>query len=76
MVVSANPVNGRGSYPCESELCGSLGTIAVIIYDMQVGIISQIAEGPAVLKKCLELVAAARESGYRIFFTRHMANIG
>jgi nicotinamidase-related amidase len=45
---------------------------AVIIYDMQVGIISQIAEGAAVLKKCLELAAAARESGYRIFFTRHM----
>jgi hypothetical protein len=33
---------------------------------MQVGIISQIAEGAAVLKKCSELVAAARESGYRI----------
>jgi nicotinamidase-related amidase len=45
---------------------------AVIIYDMQVGIISQIKEGAAVLKRCVELVAAARESGYRIFFTRHM----
>jgi nicotinamidase-related amidase len=39
---------------------------------MQVGIISQIEEGTTVLKKCLELVAAARQSGYRIFFTRHM----
>jgi nicotinamidase-related amidase len=46
--------------------------MAVIIYDMQVGIISQIKEGAAVLERCVELVAAARESGYRIFFTRHM----
>jgi len=45
---------------------------AVIIYDMQVGIISQIKDGGAVLERCVELVAAARENGYRIFFTRHM----
>jgi biuret amidohydrolase len=60
------------SVPTQVEQLADPSRTAVIIYDMQVGIISQIAEGPAVLRKCVELVAAARESGYRIFFTRHM----
>ena len=60
------------SVPTQVEQLADPSRTAVVIYDMQVGIISQIAEGPAVLGKCLELVAAAREGGYRIFFTRHM----
>jgi biuret amidohydrolase len=60
------------SVPTQVEQLADPSRTAVIIYDMQLGIISQIEEGPAVLKKCSELVAAARESGYRLFFTRHM----
>jgi biuret amidohydrolase len=60
------------SVPTRLEQLADPSRTAVIIYDMQVGIISQIAEGAAVLGKCLELVAAARESGYRLIFTRHM----
>jgi nicotinamidase-related amidase len=60
------------SVPTQVEQLADPSRTALIIYDMQVGIVSQIAEGPAVLRKCLELVAAARESGYRIIFTRHM----
>jgi nicotinamidase-related amidase len=60
------------SVPTEVEQLADPSRTAVIIYDMQVGIISQIKEGAAVLKHCVELVAAARGSGYRIFFTRHM----
>ena len=60
------------SVPTQVEQLADPSRTAVIIYDMQVGIISQIAEGPAVLRKCVELIAAARESGYRIIFTRHM----
>jgi len=60
------------SVPTQVEQVADPSRTAVIIYDMQVGIISQIEDGAAVLKKCLELVAAARETGYRIFFTRHM----
>jgi biuret amidohydrolase len=60
------------SVPTQVEQLADPSRTAVIIYDMQVGIISQIAEGNAVLKKCSKLVTAARESGYRIFFTRHM----
>jgi biuret amidohydrolase len=60
------------SVPTQVEQLADPSRTAIIIYDMQVGIISQIEEGTTVLKKCLELVAAARQSGYRIFFTRHM----
>jgi nicotinamidase-related amidase len=60
------------SVPTRLEQLADPSRTAVIVYDMQVGIISQIAEGAAVLSKCLELVAAARESGYRLIFTRHM----
>ena len=54
------------SVPTQLEQLADPSRTVVIVYDMQVGIISQIKEGAAVLKKCLELVAAARESGYRI----------
>jgi nicotinamidase-related amidase len=60
------------SVPTQVEQLADPSRTAIIIYDMQVGIISQIEEGATVLKKCLELVAAARQSGYRIFFARHM----
>jgi biuret amidohydrolase len=60
------------SVPTRVEELADPSRTAVIIYDMQVGIISQIEEGAAVLKNCLDLVAAARKNGYRMFFTRHM----
>jgi nicotinamidase-related amidase len=44
---------------------------ALIIYDMQVGIVPQIAEGAAILAQCQKLLAAAREKGFRVFFLRH-----
>jgi biuret amidohydrolase len=50
---------------CTSSLC------ALIIYDMQVGIVSQIAEGAAIVSRRKELLDAARDMGFRIFFTRH-----
>jgi nicotinamidase-related amidase len=44
---------------------------ALIIYDMQVGIVPQIAESPEILLRCRQLLTAAREKGFRVFFTRH-----
>src|SRR6201996_3718957 len=44
---------------------------ALLIYDMQVGIVPQIAEGAPVLAQCQKLLAAAREKGFRVFFMRH-----
>lgn len=44
---------------------------ALIVYDMQVGIVPQIATGVEVQKQCVTLVNAARKAGMRIFYTRH-----
>jgi nicotinamidase-related amidase len=53
------------------EVCHPSKT-ALIIYDMQVGIVSQISEGRAVAERCHALLTAARAGGYRIYFMRHM----
>lgn len=46
---------------------------ALIVYDMQVGIVPQIKNGHEITKKVRQLVAAARGAGIRTFFTRHMS---
>jgi nicotinamidase-related amidase len=40
---------------------------------MQVGIVSQIADGRQVVERVGRVLQAAREGGYRVFFTRHMS---
>ncbi|MFE3190835.1 cysteine hydrolase [Nocardia sp. NPDC059240] len=47
--------------------------MAVLIYDMQVGIVRQLAEGERIVKSCLELRDAAHANGFRVFYTRHMS---
>ncbi|UGT41476.1 cysteine hydrolase [Nocardia yamanashiensis] len=47
--------------------------LAVIIYDMQVGIVSQIPDGERIAAACAELRDAARANGFRVFYTRHMS---
>jgi nicotinamidase-related amidase len=47
-------------------------TMAVLVYDMQVGIISQIRNGPEIVRNVVEVVHAARVGGFRVFFTRYM----
>ena len=51
---------------CAPERCG------LIIYDMQAGIVPQIADGRRIVEKCESLLAAARSAGMRVFFTRHL----
>lgn len=46
---------------------------ALIVYDMQVGIVKQIKNGQEILQKVSRLLSAARSSGVRTFFTRHMS---
>src|SRR5215470_16826120 len=55
-----------------AEVCHPRRT-AVVIYDMQVGIVSQIADGHQVVERVRGVLQAAREGGYRVFFTRHMS---
>lgn len=47
--------------------------LALIVYDMQVGIVKQIANGPQITAKVLQVLEAARSAGIRVIFTRHMS---
>jgi nicotinamidase-related amidase len=52
------------------EICRPSRT-ALIVYDMQVGVVSQIAEGKTVTERCVALLGAARKAGFPVYFTRH-----
>jgi nicotinamidase-related amidase len=47
--------------------------LALVVYDMQVGILRQIKEPDALVSKVSRVLGAAREAGVRIFFMRHMS---
>ena len=47
--------------------------LAVIVYDMQAGIVSQLPDGEQIVGQVGKLLDAARQGGYRVFFTRHMS---
>ena len=55
-----------------AEVCHPQRT-GVIVYDMQVGVVSQVSDGPKVVKRVSSVLEAARKGGYRVFFTRHMS---
>jgi len=46
---------------------------ALVVYDMQAGILSQLPHGPEVLGRVLEVLEIARAHNFRIFFLRHMS---
>lgn len=48
-------------------------SLALIIYDMQVGIVSQVENGPQTTDRVVRVLQAARRAGIRVFFTRHMS---
>jgi len=64
--------NGLSIPTVLEELCDPRKT-ALLIYDMQVGICNQIPEGARVLKRCQAALAAARNAGMRVAFSRHLS---
>jgi biuret amidohydrolase len=49
-------------------------TMAVIVYDMQVGVLQQLPNGGAdEVQRVSQVLGAARDGGYPVFFTRHMS---
>jgi len=48
-------------------------SLALIVYDMQVGIVKQVKDGAQITSKVLQLLSAARAAGVRVFFTRHLS---
>jgi nicotinamidase-related amidase len=54
------------------EVCDPRRT-ALVVYDMQVGILRQLADADRVLGAVLEVLEAARAAGVRTLFTRHVS---
>jgi len=47
--------------------------LALIVYDMQAGIVGQIKNGREIVARVGKVLAAARRAGTRVVFTRHMS---
>jgi biuret amidohydrolase len=47
--------------------------MALVVYDMQIGIVGQVSSGATVTQKVAQVLAAARMGGFRVIFTRHMS---
>jgi nicotinamidase-related amidase len=47
--------------------------MALLVYDMQVGIVRQVRNGPAVVQGVSEALRIARVAGMRVLFTRHLS---
>ena len=47
--------------------------MALLIYDMQVGIVPQIPDGKRITDGCQALVSTAKQIGIRVFYTRHIS---
>lgn len=54
------------------EACDPTRT-ALLVYDMQVGIISQLKNGDEIVTRVKTVLDAARAAGLRVFFMRHMS---
>lgn len=64
-------INGRRQQIPRSleDLCDP-ARLAVIVYDMQLGVVGQVDDGAAVRAATRTILDAARQTGYQVFFTR------
>lgn len=65
-------INGLSIPSTFEELCDPRRT-ALLVYDMQVGICSQIKDGARTVERCRIAVNAARGAGMHVVFTRHLS---
>ena len=49
-----------------AEICDPR-RLALLVYDMQVGVVSQIRNGPEIIARVSEALQAARAGGFRVF---------
>jgi nicotinamidase-related amidase len=47
--------------------------VALLVYDMQVGILSQIKNADQITRQVLKVLTTARDTGVRVFFSRHLS---
>lgn len=48
-------------------------SLALIVYDIQVGIVKQVKDGAQITAKVQQVLNSARAAGVRVFFTRHLS---
>lgn len=65
-------INGLDIPTALEDLCNPK-RMALLVYDMQAGISSQIKNGDHIVAQVARLVAAARASGMRVVYTRHLS---
>jgi len=54
------------------DVC-TASSLALLIYDMQVGIKNQVKDGETIVAKIREILETVRAAKIRVFFTRHMS---
>jgi biuret amidohydrolase len=59
--------------PRTLEEARDAGALALIVYDMQAGIVDQLPDGSRITARVGEVLRVARSAGLRIFFTRHLS---
>jgi len=47
--------------------------VALLVYDMQVGVLNQIKNANEITRRALKVLATARNAGVRVFFSRHLS---
>jgi nicotinamidase-related amidase len=47
--------------------------LALIVYDMQIGVLGQIKDADAIARQVMEVLDAARSAGVRVVFLRHLS---
>ena len=47
--------------------------LALVIYDMQAGVVGQVADGAALTQRVAQVLSVARGAGVRVVFTRHLS---
>ena len=63
---------GRSIPVTLDDVCDS-SELALVVYDMQIGIVRQVKDGPSVISRVKQVLDAARAAHIRTFFTRHLS---
>ena len=54
------------------EVCDP-SRVALLVYDMQIAILNQIANSDQITRQVFKVLTAARDAGVRVFFSRHLS---
>src|ERR671910_1932966 len=64
---------GSRGVPRSLEQACDPARMALLVFDMQAGIVRQLPNGPEIVVRVREVLEAAREGGFPVFFSRHMS---